>query len=81
MGRNTGNGHRIGAVKERSQFHNEKTGVYMKRDAETGRFMKGKDTAFKGVSLERSNKTDSSNDKKEKNPPKTKVGGKNNKKK
>ena len=73
MGKNTGNGYRMGAVKERSQFHNEQTGVFMKRDAETGRFMKGKDSAFKGVSVEKNKPSDS---KKEKIKPKSKVGGK-----
>lgn len=35
----SGDGHRNGAVKGRSQVYNPKTGLYVKRDSETGRFM------------------------------------------
>jgi hypothetical protein len=35
----TGDGHRIGAVKERSQTFNPKNEQWVKRDANTGRFM------------------------------------------
>lgn len=35
----TGDGHRNGAVKGRSQTYNPKTSQYVKRNAETGRFM------------------------------------------
>jgi hypothetical protein len=50
----TGDGHRNGAVKERSQVYNPKTETWMKRDANTGRFMDGKadDKPFKGVRQE-----------------------------
>jgi hypothetical protein len=34
-----GDGHRDGAVKDRSQFHNPKTDHWVKRDTDTGRFM------------------------------------------
>ena len=51
----TGDGCRIGAVRERSQVVNPKTGLYTKRDANTGRFMDVKTTGgpFKGVRKEK----------------------------
>jgi hypothetical protein len=57
MGRNTGNGSRVGAVKSRTQSYNAKTGKYVKRDTETGRFLSSKDTPYKGVTSEESAKT------------------------
>lgn len=50
-----GDGCRIGAVRERSQVVNPKTGLYTKRDANTGRFMDVKTTGgpFKGVRKEK----------------------------
>lgn len=50
-----GDGHRNGAVKGRSQVYNPKTGLYVKRDRETGRFMDVKQdgTPFKGVRKEK----------------------------
>ena len=50
-----GDGHRNGAVKERSQVHNPKTDTWVKRDTNTGRFMDGKadDIPFKGVTKEK----------------------------
>jgi hypothetical protein len=50
-----GDGHRIGAVKERSQTYNPKTEQYVKRDNNTGRFMDVKQdgTPFKGVRKEK----------------------------
>ena len=49
-----GDGHRIGAVRQRSQTYNPKTGQWVKRDSETGRFMDVKQdgTPFKGVRKE-----------------------------
>lgn len=49
-----GDNRRIGAVKERSQVLNPKTGLYVKRNANTGRFMDVKTTGgkFKGVRTE-----------------------------
>ena len=46
-----GDGHRNGAVKDRSQVHNPKTDQWVKRDNSTGRFMdvKKDGTPFKGV--------------------------------
>lgn len=48
-------GRRKGAVKNRSQVKNPKTGRYVKRDSETGRFMdmKSDSKPFKGVRKER----------------------------
>lgn len=51
----TGDGHRIGAVRERSQTQTP-SGHWVKRDANTGRFMDVKTsdkTPFKGVRKER----------------------------
>lgn len=47
----TGDGHRIGAVKDRVQVQNPKTGIWTKIDKNTGKFMDGKQdgTPFKGV--------------------------------
>ena len=47
----TGDGHRNGAVRERSQVQNPKTGLYVKRDTNTGKFMDNKTSGgkFKGV--------------------------------
>ncbi|WP_321480136.1 hypothetical protein [uncultured Bacteroides sp.] len=46
-----GDNARIGAVRERSQVFNPKTGLYVKRDTNTGRFIDVKTTGgkFKGV--------------------------------
>ncbi|WP_405565737.1 hypothetical protein [Polaribacter sp. Asnod6-C07] len=51
----TGDNARKGAVKGRSQVLNPKTNLYVKRDAETGRFMDVKTTGgkFKGVRKEK----------------------------
>ena len=50
-----GDGHRNGAVKKRSQTNNTKTETMTKRDANTGRFMDGKNdgTPIKGVRKEK----------------------------
>lgn len=56
MGRNTNNGNRIGAVKDRTQTYNDKTGQYIKRDTTTGRFMTSKSTPYKGVSKDKTAK-------------------------
>ena len=50
-----GDGHRNGAVRDRSQVLNTKTGNYTKRDGNTGRFMdvKSDGTKFKGVTTEK----------------------------
>ena len=51
----TGDGHRTGAVRERRQSFNPKTGLYTKRDTNTGQFMDVKTTGgkFKGVRKEK----------------------------
>jgi len=49
-------GSRKGAVKERSQVKNSKTGLWTKRNAETGKFMDVKTSSeqpFKGVRKEK----------------------------
>ena len=50
----SGDGHRNGAVRDRSQTHNPKTDQWIKRDDGTGRFMDVKQdgTPFKGVRKE-----------------------------
>lgn len=52
-----GDNARKGAVKNRSQFLNPNTGLYVKRDTETGRFMDNKTSKpgekFKGVRIEK----------------------------
>jgi len=54
MAKNTGKGYRKGSVNDRTQVHNPKTDQWVKRDAETGRFMDVKDDGapFKGVARE-----------------------------
>ena len=51
----TGDGHRKGAVRQRSQTFNPKTERYVKRDTGTGRFMdqKSDNQPFKGVRKEK----------------------------
>lgn len=51
----SGDGHRNGAVKWRSQIFNSKTKQWVKRDSETGCFMdvKKDGTPFKGVRKEK----------------------------
>lgn len=50
-----GDGHRNGAVKERTQTFNPKTETWVKRDTNTGKFLDGKadGTPFKGVTKEK----------------------------
>lgn len=51
----TGDGHRNGMVKQRSQVLNPKTGKFVKRDTKTGKFMdvKADNKPFKGVRKEK----------------------------
>ena len=51
----SGDGHRNGAVRDRSQVHNPKTDQWVKRDKDTGRFMDVKQGGkpFKGVRREK----------------------------
>ena len=46
--KNTGQGHRIGAVKGRSEFKHP-NGTHVKRDTNTGRIMNVSDKPHKGV--------------------------------
>ena len=50
-----GDGHRNGAVRQRSQVLNPKTGLWVKRNNENGQFMDNKmdGTPFKGVRREK----------------------------
>jgi hypothetical protein len=51
----SGDHQRKGAVKDRSQVHNPKTDLWVKRDSDTGRFMDVKQdgSKFKGVRKEK----------------------------
>ena len=49
----SGDNHRNGAVRNRSQFKNEKTGQFVKRNTQTGRFMDNSKNPFKGVRREK----------------------------
>jgi hypothetical protein len=51
----SGDGHRNGEVRNRSQVFNPKTGLFVKRDTRTGRFMDGKSNSkpFKGIRKEK----------------------------
>jgi hypothetical protein len=51
----SGDGHRDGAVRDRTQVYNPKTDDWTKRDSDTGRFMdrKSDDKPFKGVTKEK----------------------------
>ncbi len=54
MAANTDKGHRIGAIKERSQVFNNSTGHWIKRDTNTGQFISVNRSGepFKGVRKE-----------------------------
>ncbi len=51
----TGDGHRVGAVRNRSQFYNPRNDRWTKRDSESGRFIDQKTDGkpFKGVRKEK----------------------------
>ena len=51
----SGDGHRNGAVRKRSQFQNPVTGLWSKRNAENGQIMDNKQDGkpFKGVRKEK----------------------------
>lgn len=51
MAKNTGRGHRIGAVKGRSEFQAKAT--WFKRDTKTGRILTGSPHQHKGVRNEK----------------------------
>lgn len=54
MAKNTGAGHRVGAVRQRTQVHNPKTSSWVKRGPD-GKFMDGKADSrpFKGITKEK----------------------------
>ncbi|MBS4638688.1 MULTISPECIES: hypothetical protein [Aeromonas] len=58
MATNTGKGYRQGSVNDRTQVKNPVTGNWVKRDAETGRFIDQKQDGepFKGVAKETDNR-------------------------
>lgn len=62
MGKNTGNGNRIGVVLNRTQTYNPKTKQYVKRD-ETGQFIGTKETPFKNIRREKNAKEQENKDK------------------
>lgn len=49
MAGNTGNGSRLGVIKDRKQTYNPKTKKFVKLDTKTGKIIKCKDTPFKSV--------------------------------
>ncbi len=51
MAKNTGNGHRKGAVKQRSEF--KRGDIWFKRDTKTGRILNGSPNQHKGVRNEK----------------------------
>lgn len=51
MGKNTESGHRVGAVKDRTQVYNERTGQYVKRDSTTGKILSSSENKYKGVTM------------------------------
>lgn len=55
MAKNARRGWRIGSVRRRSQVQNPQTGLWTKRDADTGRFTGVKETLgrFKGIRREK----------------------------
>ena len=53
MAGNTNQGHRKGAVKDRSQTYNPKTEQFIKRDTTTGKFISASDNKYKGVKTEK----------------------------
>lgn len=55
MAKNSTSGHRVGSVKNRSQFVNPETGRWVKRDTATGRIIATKSDGkpFKGVRKEK----------------------------
>jgi hypothetical protein len=52
LAKNTGDGYRRGAVRNRSQSQTP-NGEWTKRDTETGRYMDGSKERFKGVRQEK----------------------------
>ncbi|MFM2162831.1 MAG: hypothetical protein RLZZ383_2343 [Pseudomonadota bacterium] len=59
MAKNTGKGHRIGSVNDRTQTQTP-SGNWVKRDTDTGRFIDQKQSSepFKGVAKEKDRRRD-----------------------
>jgi len=53
MAKNTNDGYRIGSVKIRTQVFNPQNNQYVKRDANTGKFLSSSSKKYKGVKLEK----------------------------
>ena len=53
MGKNTKEGYRKGQTKDRTQVHNPVTGLYIKINTSTGKFMASKKEPFKGVRMKK----------------------------
>ncbi len=53
MAKNTGKGHRKGAVKRRSELQHPITRQWLKRDSQTGRILNGSRNQHKGVRNEK----------------------------
>ena len=51
MGRNTGNGTRIGVTGGRKQTYNPRTKKYIKINTETGKFMSSSNTKYKNIRM------------------------------
>lgn len=52
MATNTNKEHRIGPVRDRSQFYNCPTSTWLKRDTDTGQFVAGRSAPYKGIRRE-----------------------------
>lgn len=52
MAKNTNDGYRIGAVKDRTQVFNPKNSTFIKRDAKTGQFISASKNKYKGITKE-----------------------------
>jgi len=52
MAKNTNDGYRIGAVKERTQVFNHHNNTFVKRDSKTGQFMSASKNEYKGITTE-----------------------------
>jgi hypothetical protein len=53
MAKNTTENKRVGAIKDRTQYYNSKTKMYIKKDNTTGKIMSCKKTKYKGVTLKK----------------------------
>lgn len=52
MAKNTNEGTRVGSIKERTQYYNEKNKLYIKRDTTTGKFISSSKNKYKSIRLE-----------------------------